>query len=206
MDFFEIMLQQKLAGGGGGDYDAEDRIVTGTISIYTNSRVTNIGDNAFRSCSALTTVNFPNVTSIGSYAFTSCFALTAVSFPNATYIGSYAFQTCSALIAASFPNVTGMGNYTFQNCATLTTANFPKATNIASSAFYGCRSLMSAYFLASSTATLGNASAFHNTPMSNSTYTGSFGSIYVPASLVDAYKSAAWWSAYKNRITSYEGE
>jgi hypothetical protein len=38
--------------------------------------------------------------------------------------------------------------------------------------------------------------------MSVSTLTGSFGSIYVPASLVDAYKSATNWATYANRITA----
>jgi hypothetical protein len=38
--------------------------------------------------------------------------------------------------------------------------------------------------------------------MSISTLTGTFGSIYVPASLVNAYKSAANWSFYADRITA----
>ena len=41
-----------------------------------------------------------------------------------------------------------------------------------------------------------------STPMVNSTYTGSFGSIYVPASLVDSYKASANWSALSDRITA----
>lgn len=49
---------------------------------------------------------------------------------------------------------------------------------------------------------LGNKSVFATTPMSLSTYTGSFGSIYVPASLVDAYKSATNWATYADRITA----
>ena len=38
--------------------------------------------------------------------------------------------------------------------------------------------------------TLSNVFAFYSTPMSNSTYTGSFGKIVVAPSLVDAYKTA----------------
>jgi hypothetical protein len=41
--------------------------------------------------------------------------------------------------------------------------------------------------------------------MSVSTLTGSFGSIYVPASLVDAYKSATNWATYADRITAIDG-
>ena len=53
---------------------------------------------------------------------------------------------------------------------------------------------------------LGNKNAFYNTPMSKSTYTGSFGSIYVPASLVNSYKTATNWSTYSARITSIPEE
>ena len=185
---------------------------------------TNIGSNAFYCCSSLTTASFPNATSIGSYAFGYCASLTTVSFPNATNIGSNAFYVCSSLTTASFPSATSIGPYAFCSCSSLTTVSFPNATSIGNSAFYGCRSLttasfpsaksignqafrgcsklMSLYILASSVATLGT-SVFVATPMSNSTYTGSFGSIYVPASLVSAYQSKANWSAYSNRITSY---
>jgi hypothetical protein len=38
--------------------------------------------------------------------------------------------------------------------------------------------------------------------MSDSTLTGAFGSIYVPASLVSAYKSATNWVTYADRITA----
>ena len=337
MDFFEIMLQQKLAGEGGdikvnsfsitengtytalpghafspvnvsvpvgvfpsgtssitsngiyniadfasvdvnvsdgdGGHDVEDGIITRSISgTYTNSRVTSVENAAFQDCSALTTVNFPNVSYIGIYAFESCYSLTTISFPNASYIGnaafqycsalttasfpntsyigSYAFQSCSALTAISFPNTSYIGSYAFQSCFALTAVSFPNVTNIGSGAFYSCLSLTtvnfpnvtligsnafyycsrlttvsfpnvtviggsafyscsrlaSMYFLATSVAKLSNANAFYNTPMSNSTYTGSFGSIYVPASLVDSYRTAAKWSEYADRITSYEGE
>jgi hypothetical protein len=37
--------------------------------------------------------------------------------------------------------------------------------------------------------------------MSDSTLTGSFGSIYVPFSLVGAYKTATNWATYADRIT-----
>lgn len=48
------------------------------------------------------------------------------------------------------------------------------------------------------------ATAFSSTPISTyTTYTsGVNGSIYVSASLVDAYKSATNWAVFSNRITS----
>ena len=190
--------------GGGGGITADD-IAMRTISGVVSGSATNIGSYAFFSCSALTTVSFPSVTIIGNYAFQDCSALTTVSFPSATNIGYHAFQNCSALTTVSFPSVTIIGYCAFQNCSALTTVSFPNATSIGTSAFYGCRALTTAVFLASSVAVLGNVSAFRSTPMSNSTYTGSFGSIYVPASLVSDYKVAANWSAFAARITAYEG-
>lgn len=189
--------------GGGGDHDAEDGIIARTISgAYENSTATKVGFYAFYSCTSLTAVSFPNVTSIGANAFNRCSSLTTANFPNATTIGDYAFFLCSSLTAVSFPNVTSIGGSAFSNCSSLATVSFPNVTSISGGAFYGCSRLTAAYFLASSVATLG-VGAFTNTPMSNSTYTGSFGSIYVPASLVYSYRNASNWSSYYYRITAY---
>ena len=165
--------------------------------------VTNVGSYAFYCCSRLTTVSFPNVTNVGSYAFYNCSSLTAVSFPNATSINEYAFYGCNKLNTLNIPNAITIGNAAFQNCRSLTTASLPKITSILGTAFRSCSILTSVYILASSIVSLGSASAFASTPMWSSTYTGSWGSIYVPASLVDSYKSAKNWSAYAERITAY---
>ena len=163
---------------------------------------TNIGNSAFYNCTSLNTVSFPNVTDIGQNAFYGCANLTTASFPNATIISTTAFSSCKSLTTVSFPNVTNIGQTAFYGCANLTTASFPKLESIANQAFRYCSHLMSLYLLASSAVSLGS-SVFLNTPMSSSTYTGSFGSIYVPASLVDTYKSKTNWSVYADRITSY---
>ena len=66
-------------------------------------------------------------------------------------------------------------------------------------AFLNCYNLMSIYLYGSSIVS-GLSSALGNTPMSNSRYTGQYGSIYVKASLVNAYK--AQLTSYANRITT----
>ena len=61
--------------------------------------VTSVRDEAFASCTGLTSVTIPNsVTSIGDYAFDSCTGLTSVTIPNSvTSIGVAAFRSCSGL-------------------------------------------------------------------------------------------------------------
>ena len=166
---------------------------------------TSIGDYAFLGCSSLTTVSFPACTSIGNYVFQGCSSLTTVSFPACTSIGYYAFQGCSSLTTVSFPARTSIGDYAFLGCSSLTTVSFPACTRIGYSAFYQCYRLVSLYITASSVCYLVASSAFKSTPIAGFTsYTGgAYGSIFVPASLVDAYKSAARWSYFADRITAY---
>ena len=163
--------------GGGGDTSMEDGLITRQVTSYINDRVTTIGDYAFYFCSRLTTASFPNVTSIGNYAFRSCSSLTTVSFPNATSIGNNAFCYCSSLTTASFPN----------------------ATYIGSEAFGSCSSLKSFYLMGTRVCSLMNSKAFIKTPIANWSSTNG-GRIYVPASLVNAYKSATNWAYYSGAI------
>lgn len=301
-----LKLNQMPDAGGGGSGEAaewsenEDAMVTGTLSVYSNDRVTSIDNYAFYFRTNLSNVNFPACTSIGKYAFHRCSSLTSIYFPACTSIDSCAFQYCSNLTSihfpvctsisqsafaycssltdVNFPVCTSIGRYVFYgctgltninfpvctnigngaiyNCINLTSVNFPVCTNIDGYAFWSCNSLTSANFpictsiggnafqycsnLTSvefgssitnttrqafiysaaftncsklttlklhwlSVATLLNANAFTSTPMSISTLTGTWGSIYVPASLVAAYKSATNWAVYASRITALDG-
>ena len=107
--------------------------------------VTTIGEDAFRDCSALTSVTIPNsVTTIGKSAFFNCRELTSVTIPNSvTEIGGGAFSGCSSLTSVTIPNsVTKIGEYAFSICSALTSVTIPNSvTKIGDSAFLGCRSL-----------------------------------------------------------------
>ena len=61
--------------------------------------VTTIGEEAFRCCKSLTTIDIPNfITYIGEYAFYECTSLTHIVIPaSVTTIGYNIFQWCNVL-------------------------------------------------------------------------------------------------------------
>ena len=91
--------------------------------------------------------------------------------------------------------------YAFWGCSALTAVSFPECTYIGSYTFHNCRSLLSLYLAGHSVAQLDNASAFTGTPMSKSV-SGTYGSIFVPASLYSDYIIANNWSVYSSRFVS----
>ena len=162
---------------------------------------TNIDNGAFCCCYALTSVSFPAATAIGNSAFSACSYLFTVSFPVATSIGSYTFCSCSNLIRVSFPAATSIGTYAFSACYALTSVSFPAATNIDNGAFFRCYNLKSLYLTGSSLCKLSNSIAFSSTPIGGySTSAGTYGSIYVKASLLASYKAATNWTYFSSRF------
>ena len=168
-------------------------------------KVTTIGSDAFNRCNGLTTASFPEATSVGDGAFYGCNSLITVSFPKATNIGG-AFSACRSLTSVNFPLVTSIASFTFYYCFSLTTASFPNATSIGNNVFNGCYNLISLYLTGSSLCALSNSNAFTSTPIGGYTAsTGTYGAIYVPASLLTSYKTASNWSYFSARIVAYGG-
>ena len=110
--------------------------------VYT---VTNIGKEAFKYCSRLTSINIPkSVTSIGEGAFYECSSLTSINIPEGvTSIGNSAFSYCKSLTSINIPDgVTGIGIFSFEKCSSLTSIKIPEGvTRIGSDAFRGCSNL-----------------------------------------------------------------
>ncbi len=108
--------------------------------------VTSIENNAFSSCTGLTSIEISNsVTSIGNSAFSKCTGLTSIDIPNSvTSIGNYAFHGCTGLTSIEIPNnVTSIGYYAFQDCTGLTSIEIPNnVTSIGIFAFSGCTGLI----------------------------------------------------------------
>ena len=214
-------------GGSSNGSENEDlsAFIEGTITSCSNGIVSKIRNYAFYNCSSLTTANFPEVTTIGAYAFSGCGSLTSISFPKVTSIGNSAFYNCVGLSSINFPEATSIGSSAFFNCTSLTSISFPKATSIGSnafhwnrnlttvrfpkvtsisgSAFYSCYNLISLYLTGSSLCTLANSNAFSLTPIGGySASAGTYGHIYVPASLLTSYKTATNWSFFSDRIVA----
>ena len=134
-------------------------------------------------------VELPKCNYIDVDTFTSCSSLTQVSIPECTYIGPRAFNSCSSLTQVSIPECTYIGQSAFKACVALTEVSLPKCTYIDVDAFGWCDTLSKVTIANSSFCSIG-FQAFRYAPCS----------IYVPASLVDAYKSAEYWSAYSSQI------
>ena len=177
-----------------------------TIKTVNLPYATSVGTSAFYSCTSLTQISLPICSYIGGNAFKDCHSLTQVNLPVCSYISGNAFRSCASLTQVSLPVceyiangtfVGGLGNIsgTFCNCSLLTQVDLPMCSYIGTRAFYSCNSLSIITIGYSSVCSLGGTNTFFNTQITSST-----GSIYVPASLVDAYKSAENWSYFSTQI------
>ena len=136
------------------------------------------------------------VTSVGDSAFYYCYSLSSITIPDSvTSIGQYTFSVCYSLSSITIPDgVTSIASRAFNNCYSLTSITIPDGvTSIASYAFYYCYS--AAFYDFSnhtSVPTLASTDAFSHIPADCQ--------IRVPASLVDAWKTATNWSTYADHI------
>lgn len=110
-----------------------------TISDGRTFRVIGIGHSAFKDCSNLSFINFPNeITTIGDYAFQNCKALTYLTIPERVQsIGELTFDGCSELFTVLFPeSLKSIGDFAFRDCSKLYTIELPDSvTYIGKSAF-----------------------------------------------------------------------
>lgn len=190
-----------------------------------------VASNMFFQCYKLEAVNFPKVTSIDSNAFSACTALKEVHFSDSFNLTSSArscFQGCgfeviNMLNMPNMSNVTMLPSSCFASCRSLAMAVLPKVKSIEGSAFQYCEALETIDFYAlesisgyynfekcsvltalilrneSNVCTLKTSSQFNTTPIKDGT-----GYIYVPAALVDSYKTATNWTTFANQFRALE--
>lgn len=210
-------------GVGGEDSETLEALLNCTITNYSNNELSKVRTGLFADCSNLTTVSLPNCTDLADYAFYSCkklnsvnlpickralkqaFAyctdLTNINLPLCSSFATYVFSACTNLETASLPELSYVGAYAFSDCNKLTTLSLPKGNNIGGGAFSKCFNLKSLYLMSTSVCKLQNSNAFTSTPIGGySTSAGTYGSIYVPASLVDTYKASTNWTYFSSRF------
>ena len=157
-----------------------------------------IGNGAFYTCRSLSQISIPKCSYIGKEAFYYCLYLSQISLPKCSYIGSSAFAI-NRFSSINLPVCEYIGDSAFYSCNFLSQVNLPACSYIGDGAFYTCRSLNRITIGYSSICSLYGSTVFDRTKI-----TSSIGSIYVPASLVNAYKSAVNWSYFSSRIFPIE--
>ena len=141
-------------------------------------------------------INLDNSASfVASSAFMNNTTIQTVNLPYATIVRNYAFFNCSSLSQISLPMCEFLGENAFYNCTLLTQMSLPVCSYISSGTFYRCRLLSIITIGYSGIRSLTTSDAFNGAQITSST-----GSIYVPASLVDSYKSASNWSYFSTQI------
>ena len=115
-------------------------------SITIPEGMTSIGYEAFKGCSNLKRATIPSsVTTIEQGAFSGT-GLTSVTIPEGvTSLGMYAFDNSPQLTKVELPStLTSIGNNAFENCTKLSDISIPNnVTSIGNATFAGCSSLTS---------------------------------------------------------------
>jgi hypothetical protein len=157
-----------------------------------------IGKNAFNGCKNLNTIKLTaNIADIGDCAFYACSSLSAIEIPDSiTAVRNGTFAFCSSLSRVKFPaNLTSIGDNAFLGCESLRTITLPfRLASIGRDAFYYI-GLKPITLLARTPPTLEG-------PLLPEKFAGIYWPtvIYVPADAVDAYKNAAGWQEYADKI------
>lgn len=160
--------------------------------VITSYSVSSFELGLFQSCSSLKDIIIPEgITQIPNNCFAYCDSLQRIVIPDGvTYIGTGTFSSCDKLSSVSLPDgVTCPGDY--QNCISLSNIIIPSSVNTIIS--FANSTIIEYHFLPTTPPTLPTyGSAFSNLP------DGCI--IYVPASALQAYKTATNWSTYASYI------
>lgn len=173
----DIGVNYVKPSGSGGSTDNEDAIISRTITSYSNSRITSLGWYAFYGCSNLTSISLPLVTTSGGNAFTGCVQLADVQIPLLTEVTPNMFMSCSSLVKIKLPVLQNINQNGFAYSGSFETLILPNTQMC----------------------TLSNKNALRVTSIEKGT-----GYIYVPQSLIEAYKAATNWVTFAEQFRAIE--
>lgn len=195
-------VETLVDGYGGGGGVSIDGIAMGTepSGNVVLSTATNIKERKFKESPNIVSVTAPLVTVLREQIFQQCTNLESISFAGATTISSsMQFIACTKLQNVNLPNIEKLGGNMFQGCTNLEIIDLPKVTTLATPrVFYGCSKLQTVILRHTSLVAVNN-DVFTNTPFAG--YNSLTGTLYVPSSLVESYKTASNWSTLYNNGT-----
>lgn len=215
--FASVNVNVPSSGGGAGvpqeKYDALLMTFKQNNNQYdfANDDITSLRDFAFYGDRYLRNVILQNVTQIGENAFANCKALSTISADKLYNAGAKAFNA-SGLTQAVFPRLEVFRSQAFAWCASLVKVKCDKAKTILDDAFNGCSKLETIDMLgggsisspARNPLTYFESLVIRSTEKITSTdslgWIPSTASIYVPDSLVEQYKTATNWSQKASQI------
>ncbi len=159
-----------------------------------------ITTDMFSGCSLLNNIKLPDsITAIGGNAFRDCVSLMEIDIPeNVTLLESGTFYSCHSLRKVKLPqNLIGINTSVFYNCYSLKEMSIPESvTSIQANAFSGCKGMENYYLLPTTPPTLANVNAFNYIPETCK--------IHVPNGCLEAYQTAANWSALAGLMVEME--
>ena len=165
---------------------------TSLMSVSLPSSLKTIGDGAFVDCPGLTSFVIPDgLTTISSATFAACTNLRYVKFPSKLEsIEERAFVGCKSLMSVTIPNsTTKIGRASFCDCGSLATVTLGSGIeSIGSGAFSSCPELANVYCFATKVPKADETTFHESYP--------SYCNLYVPASLVEAYKASRPWNEF----------
>lgn len=166
-------------------------------SAITFSKLTHGGSSAFYNAQ-FRELNLPSLVSVGDYAFRFA-KIYNISFPKLEYIPQGCFSSCYTIKSLDFPAVTDTAGSCFFSCYKLQTISFSALSHIGGYMFSGCSNLRAVILNTSSKVACG-------LPLYGGVNPYIF-KVYVPESLVEAYRSDYFWgssnSSYIRSLSEY---
>lgn len=186
-------------GSGADENEIISKFVTGESfsGEFINNEIEYIRYGAFAQ-THITKVDCPKVEVINGYAFNDCTKLTSINFPKVIQMNGHCFSYCTSLIEAKFQSPISIEAYIFYNASKLQKCDFNVITIYMNT--FASSALDTLILRRTEKITyLNSKGAFANTPIAKGT-----GYIYVPAALIDEYKTATNWVTFASQFRAIE--
>lgn len=157
-----------------------------------------IGQEVFRDCVSLESINFPNLnTGISSYSFINCQNLETFNAPKTNGYRYQTFMDCYSLRNLDFSSYVGyISSLSFQRCYNLRSLTFKNRVPIIAREFIYARNLCNLVLNdTEKLVALENTSAFNETAFQKGE-----GTIFVPDNFIEDYRIATNWSVFANQF------